>query len=121
MEAHKLDVLVRHLLDGGWPAAQALGITAPIRVVAGIGTLDLGPEGHTWQPVVPTAVGPGRAAAPEPLQAARKAICATCPRLTAGRCSVAGCGCGGLGDPTARFGRCPLDRWPAETPALEGR
>lgn len=112
-DRHRLDCLVRWLIDNGWPGAVTLGATEPLTIVAGIGTLKIGPDLLQWEPVKPSAPTPMPAPAPEALRQQRQAACDQCPRYEHGRCTVAGCGCAGQGTPGALFSKCPLAKWPS--------
>jgi hypothetical protein len=107
-DRHRLDCLVRWLLANGWDGPQ-------ITVVAGIGTLTIGPSGQDWKPATQATPPPAPLPAPEPLRLARAAACAACDRFHADHCTVAGCGCAGLGKPERLLSKCPLGRWPTST------
>ncbi len=114
-DRHRLDCLVRWLRAHGWAGALTLGITEPLTITAGIGTLRLGPEGECWEPAAkPTPPAPPQPS-PEPLRLARIAACAACDRFRDDRCTVSGCGCTGLGKPERMFSKCPLGRWVVPT------
>jgi hypothetical protein len=104
--------LVRWLREHGLAGAQSLGITEPITITAGIGTLRLGPDGECWEPATKATPPPAPLPAPEPLRLARLTACAACDRFRDDRCSVGGCGCAGLGKPERLLSKCPLGRWP---------
>lgn len=111
-DRHRLDCLARWLRTHGWAGAESLGITEPVIVTAGIGTLRIGPDGQCWEPATHAAPPPAPLPAPEPLRLARAAACAACDRFRADHCTVAGCGCAGLGKPANLLSRCPLGKWP---------
>ena len=110
-----LDCLVRHLQEFGWSGAVALGhdqTVGPLIITAGIGCLTVSPEGvHFQSATKPTSVVEPRPA-PVDLARARLEACASCSRYEHGRCTVAGCGCSGIGQRSQLNSRCPLGRWP---------
>jgi hypothetical protein len=134
----RLDCLVRYLLRSPagdsadprspadlppaadvWQRALALGLApaaVDLVVEAGIGRLRITPTEVDWRPVVaPTRAEPSPAPqpAPDPVRIARLAACEACSRFAQGRCTIAGCGCAGQGQPSALFSRCPLGLWPS--------
>lgn len=121
---YALDCLIRYLLageEGGtagsaepWQRLAALGFAGDELVIeAGIGRLRLTPTTVDWQPVQPRSAttSPQPLPASEALRIERQVICRTCSRY-ADRCTLAGCGCSGLGNPAAALSRCPLGLWP---------
>jgi hypothetical protein len=113
---YALDCLVRHLLDAGWPGALALGWTGDdLTIDAGIGSLYLSATKKTWTPTAKGTPPPAPLPADPAITPARQAACDNCNRYESGKCQVAGCGCAGQGNPSVRFSKCPLGKWPTES------
>lgn len=126
--AYAADCLVRHLLrmPGNlppaakvWAAVLELGFdptASDLVIAAGIGVLTITPTTIDWRPTV----APTRSTPPIPAddatRTARQAACNACPRFVDRRCTVAGCGCAGQGQPAVYFSKCPLGKWPAVPP-----
>lgn len=102
----------RHLSD----LARDLGLPvtpdSEWRIAAGCGILILRWHGNEFHPAEPRPPAPMLRATPS-VEHERRVHCAACDRFDGTVCTVAGCRCNGLGDPTRRFGRCPLGRWHA--------
>lgn len=114
---YSLDCLVRHLQATGWPGALALGhdTSQPLTITAGIGTLTLTPTTIEFTPArtpKPQADQPKPLPAPPDLVAARLDVCRACSSWSVDRCTIAGCGCTGLGQTQNLFSRCPTGNWP---------
>ena len=109
----------------GW----ACDYTTSITVTAGIGSLVMtwtgnrlvapptpraataAPDAAAPSPSPSPSPSPERLPAPSDLREERERVCAGCTHHAADRCLVAGCACAGLGQPAARFSRCPVGRW----------
>lgn len=83
-----------------------------VEIRAGIGTLTISRESSQWSPAISQPKEVQRLQASPELAASRRSRCQECDRW-ANRCTVAGCSCAGLGDPSAALSRCPLNRWPS--------
>jgi hypothetical protein len=82
-------------------------------ISAGIGELVLDRDDTRFSPAARGMIALSAEPRPAPatLAVARLIICAICARLSDGRCSVAGCGCAGLGQAGRLLSRCPEGQW----------
>jgi len=109
----------RHLADLCYDLGWACDPATVIIIKAGIGTLRMTWTGNHLEDkrsapaTVHTAPlpAPVRLMASPNLRRERERICSDCTHRVQDRCSIAGCACAGLGQPAARFSRCPVGRW----------
>jgi len=102
--------------DLGWHSDRSVTVV----IVAGIGTLRMAWTGNHLESTSAKPVSVGAAPAVEvaarllaapAVRAHRESMCASCTHHGPERCTVAGCACAGLGEPAARFSRCPVGKW----------
>jgi len=102
--------------DLGWHIDRSVTVV----IVAGIGTLRMAWTGNQLEStsakpmsvgVAPAVEVAARLPAASAVRAHRERLCASCTHRGPERCTVAGCACAGLGEPAARFSRCPVGKW----------
>ena len=94
-----------------WARAVALGfIGDDLEIVAGIGTLRASANSVEWNPLA-VAGAPVPLAASKEEQRTREQICKGCEKYNGRTCTVAGCGCSGLGFVQHKLSKCPIGKW----------
>ncbi len=105
-QAHHVSALYGDL---GWTCDE----NSEVLIIAGIGTLRMAWKGNSFI-AAPASRAP-LIAAPRAADAStrdqRMEACRACTHHRDGRCSMAGCGCAGLGSPNHAYSRCPIGTW----------